>query len=64
VGHEYPNIERGCGTGIGRRFRYGLVRGALQAEETVYVIVDGGEGWRGAYQFVVERLPDHEDVDF
>ena len=64
VGHEYPNIERGCSTGIGRRFRYGLVRGALQAGETVYVIVDGGEGWRGAYQFVAERLPDHEDVDF
>ena len=64
LGQEFPNAERGCSTGIGRRFRYGLVRGALEAGETVYVIVDGGEDWRGAYHFVVERLPDHEDVDF
>ena len=64
IGPDFPNLERGCSSQIGRRFNYGLVRGALQAGETVYVFVDGDEGWRSAYELVVSRLPDYEEVDF
>ena len=64
VGADFPNLERGCSTRIGRRFNYGLVRGGLEAGETAYVFVDGDEGWRGAYELVVTRLPDYEEVDF
>jgi len=64
VGPDFPNLERGCSSAIGRRFNYGLVRGGLQEGETVYVFVDGDEGWRSAYELVVTRLPDYEEVDF
>jgi hypothetical protein len=61
VGGDYPDAELGCSDNHGRVTALGLVRLTLDADQIVYLFVDGASRddstWSGPYTLVVRRLP-------